>query len=79
LRTYLLGGAPGERHQAICKTYSKLCDTHGGVLDERQTQTLIKTGQETHRATLGNPGQTGNATMTRNQLVGKKADRNITA
>ncbi len=35
--------------------------------------------QAAHRATLGNPGQTGNATMTRNQLVEKSSDGNRTA
>jgi hypothetical protein len=67
LSSYFEGGAPRERHRAICKTDSKLCDTHGGELHEHQTQTLIRTGQETHRATPGKPGQTGNATITKNQ------------
>jgi hypothetical protein len=72
LRSYLLGGAPGERHRARCKADSRGCDTNCGGLDERPTQNLRSTGQETHRATVGSPGQTGNATMTRNQLVEKK-------
>jgi hypothetical protein len=71
---YLLGGAPGERHRARCKTDSRGCDTHCGGLDERPTQNPRSTGQETHRATVGRPGQTGNVTMTRNQLVEKKPD-----
>jgi hypothetical protein len=79
LSSYLLRGAPEERHRAPCKTDRKWCDTHGGVPDERQTQTLRRTGQQTHRATLGNPGQTGNATMPRNQLVGTKPKGNRTA
>jgi hypothetical protein len=74
LMSYLLGGAPGERHRARCKTDSRGCDTHCGGLDERPTQNLRSAGQETHRATVGSPGQTGNATMTRNQLVEKKLD-----
>jgi hypothetical protein len=74
LSTYLLGGALGERHRARCKTDSRGCDTHCGGLDERPTQNLRSTGQETHRATVGSPGQTWNATMTRNQLAEKKAD-----
>jgi hypothetical protein len=73
LSSYLVGGAPWERHRAICKSDSKGCDAHGGGLDERPTQTL-RTGQETHRATVGSPGQTGNATVTRDQLVEKKPD-----
>jgi hypothetical protein len=44
LRSYLLGGAPGEKHRAICTADSKGCDTHGGGLNERQTQTLRRTG-----------------------------------
>jgi hypothetical protein len=79
LSSYLLGGAPEERHRAICKTDSKYCVTHGGVLDEHQTQTLRRTSQETRRATLGDPGQTGNSTMTRNQLVRRMPDGNRTA
>ena len=75
LSTYLLGGALGERHRARCKTDSRGCDTHCGGLDERPTQNLRSTGQETHRATVGSPGQTWNATMTRNQLAEKKPDR----
>jgi hypothetical protein len=74
LSSYLLGGAPGERHRARCKTDSRGCDTHCGGLDERPTQNLRSTGQETHRATVGSPGQTWNATMTRNQLAEKKPD-----
>jgi hypothetical protein len=74
LSSYLLGGAPGERHRARCKTDSRGCDTHCGGLHERQTQNLRSTGEETHRATVGSPGQTGNATTTRNQLVEKKPD-----
>jgi hypothetical protein len=74
LSSYLLGGAPGERRRARCKTESRGCDTHCGGLDERPTQNLRSTGQETHRATVGSPGQTWNATMTRNQLAEKKSD-----
>jgi hypothetical protein len=74
LISYLLGGAPGERHRGGCATDSRGCDTHCGGLDERPTQNLRRTGQETRRATVGSPGQTGNATMTRNQLVEKKLD-----
>ncbi len=70
-----LGGAPGERHRATCKTDSTWCDTIGGVVVKRQTQTLRGTGQETHRATLGSPGQTGNATMTTNQAPRKEPRR----
>jgi hypothetical protein len=70
LSSYLLGGALGERHRARRKTDSRGCDTHCGG----PTQNLRSTGQETQRATLGSPGQTGNATMTRNQLVEKKPD-----
>jgi hypothetical protein len=76
LSSYLLGGAPGDRHRAICKSDGRGCDSHGGELNERPTQTLKRTGQETHRATVGSPGQTGNATITRNQLVEKKPDGN---
>jgi hypothetical protein len=32
LSSYLLGGAPGERHRAICKADRKGCDTHGTKL-----------------------------------------------
>jgi hypothetical protein len=74
ISSYLLGGAPGERHRARCKTDSRGCDTHCGGLDERPTQNLRSTGQETHRATVGSPGQTWNATMTGNQLAEKKPD-----
>ncbi len=72
----LLGRAPGERHRATCTSDSRGCDTLQicGGLDERQTQNLRSTGQETHRAAVGSPGQTGKATMTRNQLVEKKPD-----
>jgi hypothetical protein len=38
LSSYLLGGAPGERHRARCKLDSRGCDTHCGGLDERPTQ-----------------------------------------
>jgi hypothetical protein len=72
LSSYLLGGAPGERHRARCKSDSTGYDTHRGGPDERPKQNLRSTGQETHWATVGSPGQTGNATMTRNQLVQKK-------
>jgi hypothetical protein len=74
LSSYLLGGAPGERHRARCKTASRGCDTHCGGLDECPTHNLRSTGQEIHRATVGSPGQTWNATMTRNQLAEKKPD-----
>jgi hypothetical protein len=74
LSSYLLGGAPGERHRARCKSDGRGCDTHCGGLDEPPTQNLRSTGQETHRATVGSPTQTGNATMTRNQLVETKPD-----
>jgi hypothetical protein len=74
LSSYLRGGAPGERHRAIIETDSRGCDTHGGGLDERPTQNLRSTGKETHKATVGSPGQRGNATMTRNQLVEKQPD-----
>jgi hypothetical protein len=40
LSSYLLGGPPGERHRARCKTDSRGCDTHRGGLDERPTQNL---------------------------------------
>jgi hypothetical protein len=79
LSSYLLVGAPGERHQGICMAGREGCDTHGVVLDKRQTQTLRRTGPETHWATLGNPGQTANATMTTNQHVREKAGKNRTA
>jgi hypothetical protein len=62
LSSDLRGGAPGERHRAKCETDSRGCDTHCGGLDERPTQNL-RTGQETHRATVGIPGQRGNARM----------------
>jgi hypothetical protein len=62
-------------HQARCKADSKGCDTHGGGLDERQTQTLLRTGHETHRPTAGNPGQTGKATLTRNQDPGRQTSQ----
>jgi len=78
LSSYLRGGAPRERHRAKCETDSRGCDTHCGGLDERPTQNL-RTGQETHRATVGSPGQRGNATMTRSQLVEKKPDGQGTA
>jgi hypothetical protein len=74
LSSYLLGGAPGKSHRARCKADSRGCDTHCGGLDERPTQKLRSTGQETHGATVGSPGQAGNATMTRNQLVEDKPD-----
>ncbi len=74
LSSYLLGGALGKRQRARCKTDSRGCDTHCGGRDERPTQNLRNSGQETHRATVGSPGQTGNATMTRNQLAEKKPD-----
>ncbi len=74
LSSYLLGGGPGERQWARCKSESRGCDTHCGGLDERPTQNLRSAGQETHRAKVGSPRQTGNATMTRNQLVEKKHD-----
>jgi hypothetical protein len=70
----ILGGAPGERHRARCKSDSRGCDTHCGGLNERPTQNARSTGQETHRATVGSPGQTANATMTMNQLVERKPD-----
>jgi hypothetical protein len=79
LSSYLLRGAPGERHRAMCKSDRKWCDTHGGVLDKHQTHTLRRTSQETHMLTLRNPGQTGNATMTRKQHVAKKSDGDIVA
>ncbi len=74
LSSYLLGGAPGESHRARCRTDSRGCDTHCGGRDERPTQNLRSTGQETHRATGGSPVQTWNAAMTRNQLAEKKPD-----
>jgi hypothetical protein len=74
LSSYLRGGAPGERHRARCETDSRGCDTHCGGLDERPTQNLRSFGQETHMATVGSPGERGNATLTRNQLVEKKPD-----
>jgi hypothetical protein len=58
LSSYLLGGVPGERHRARCKTDSRGCDTHCGGLDEHPKQNLRRTGQETHKATVGSPGQT---------------------
>jgi hypothetical protein len=67
LSSYFLGGVPRERHRAMYKTDSKWCDKYGGELDNRQTQTLRRTGQEAHKATLSKPGQTRNARMTRNQ------------
>jgi hypothetical protein len=76
LSSYLLGGAPGERHRARCKTDSRGCDTHCRGLDERPTQNLRSTGQETHRATVGCPGQTWNTTMTRNQPKRDPTERN---
>jgi hypothetical protein len=74
LSSNLRGGAPGERHRARCKSDSRGCDTHCGGQDESPTQKLMSTGQETHGATVGRPGQAGNATMTRNQLVEQKPD-----
>jgi hypothetical protein len=69
LCSYLLRGAPTKRHRARCKADSRGCDTHSGELDERPTQKLRSTGQETHGATVGSPGQAGHATMTRNQVL----------
>jgi hypothetical protein len=39
LGSYLLGGAPGERHRAICNSDTTGCDTHGGGLDEQVKDT----------------------------------------
>jgi hypothetical protein len=54
LSSCLLGGAPGERHRAMCKTDRQWCDTPGGVLNKRQTQIPRRTGQTSHRTTLCN-------------------------
>jgi hypothetical protein len=74
LSSYLLGGAPGERHRARCKSHSRGCDTHCRGLDERPMQNLRSTGQENPQGDSRQPRTDRECDMTRNQLVEKKPD-----
>ncbi len=68
----LLGGAPGERHRAICKPDSNWCDTHGGVLARRTPDADTEENRPGDpQGDSGNPGQT----MIRKQGVGEKPRR----
>jgi hypothetical protein len=53
LSTYLLGGAPGERYRARCKSDSRGCDTHcGGQMSRNWSQQMSRHCTRPHYAPI---------------------------